>query len=324
MPGLLLISKLFQGSIPHGGGSGKDGNVSRNLTTRGREIPDLIEWLPSLTGIWRSVGINSEFNQFRLRKTSIVVYDSLMWLLAMLIVVFVVDILYMLPFDPVYSVVLLTLFSIAFLSLFVSTTIKVHKLYNSSIVKSEISERGSNETVLDQWVAIESISQAEIIIENLTLWVLIVAIEGYIVMLALVSNNSNSLQFFYERGSSAMAIATILPCVLFMVLKRVHFRGTVFVSVLILICNIFVFVYHGRVGDTIRFLLQFLFVEFVHLEYLRHSWHSFLTTRRLALILDENERLADEIKSNELRHMIGNVAHDLKTVSVWYCCSVDN
>ena len=41
----------------------------------------------------------------------------------------------------------------------------------------------------------------------------------------------------------------------------------------------------------------------------------FLTNRKLREILVENERLAEEMRANEMRHMIANVAHDLKTVS---------
>ena len=41
----------------------------------------------------------------------------------------------------------------------------------------------------------------------------------------------------------------------------------------------------------------------------------FLTNRKLKEILEENERMADAMHAEEMRHMIGNVAHDLKTVS---------
>lgn len=40
----------------------------------------------------------------------------------------------------------------------------------------------------------------------------------------------------------------------------------------------------------------------------------FHMTDQLSCLLEENERLADETHANELRHMLGNVAHDLKTV----------
>jgi hypothetical protein len=40
----------------------------------------------------------------------------------------------------------------------------------------------------------------------------------------------------------------------------------------------------------------------------------FLLTERMKYLLSENAKMSDEIHANEMRHMIGNVAHDLKTV----------
>lgn len=51
----------------------------------------------------------------------------------------------------------------------------------------------------------------------------------------------------------------------------------------------------------------------------------YLLHRQLEETLSENERMADELHANEMRSMIGNVAHDLKTVSAFtfnYCNTV--
>eukprot|EP01034_Spumella_vulgaris_P044660 gene44660-biopygen37992 len=45
----------------------------------------------------------------------------------------------------------------------------------------------------------------------------------------------------------------------------------------------------------------------------RQSMSLFLVSQNQENLLLENERLADETHATELRHMIGNVAHDLKT-----------
>ncbi len=42
---------------------------------------------------------------------------------------------------------------------------------------------------------------------------------------------------------------------------------------------------------------------------------SFLDQKKIQHLLEENERKADATHATEMRHMIGNVAHDLKTVS---------
>jgi hypothetical protein len=49
-----------------------------------------------------------------------------------------------------------------------------------------------------------------------------------------------------------------------------------------------------------------------------HDFSLFFLYEQMKQTLAENERKADEIHANEMRHMIGNVAHDLKTVSFPY------
>ncbi len=53
---------------------------------------------------------------------------------------------------------------------------------------------------------------------------------------------------------------------------------------------------------------------FVLLDLHTHNVAAFLTSYKLREILLEKERNADQAAATEMRHMIGNVAHDLKTV----------
>lgn len=46
------------------------------------------------------------------------------------------------------------------------------------------------------------------------------------------------------------------------------------------------------------------------------NFEMFLTARKLQTALDDNESMAAADRANELRHMIANVAHDLKTVRI--------
>jgi hypothetical protein len=48
---------------------------------------------------------------------------------------------------------------------------------------------------------------------------------------------------------------------------------------------------------------------------------NFIRHKKLQEALKENERIQQEDRATELRHMIGNVAHDLKTVSIPYLIS---
>ena len=50
-------------------------------------------------------------------------------------------------------------------------------------------------------------------------------------------------------------------------------------------------------------------------EYQRQNLATFILTEDLKFALEERERCAEETHASELRHMIANVAHDLKTVS---------
>ena len=50
-------------------------------------------------------------------------------------------------------------------------------------------------------------------------------------------------------------------------------------------------------------------------EYHRQKLSMYLLTQELQGVESRNERLEIEVKANELKHLIGNVAHDLKTVS---------
>jgi hypothetical protein len=65
-------------------------------------------------------------------------------------------------------------------------------------------------------------------------------------------------------------------------------------------------------------IIYFLLSTLILYEMQRQNLALFLMAQKLTHSLEENERLADETHATELRHMIGNVAHDLKTVSILY------
>ncbi|RYH29112.1 HAMP domain-containing histidine kinase [archaeon] len=54
------------------------------------------------------------------------------------------------------------------------------------------------------------------------------------------------------------------------------------------------------------------------MEVHRQSYALFFTHRKLSDALKERQQAADEENATEMRHMIANVAHDLKTVSLCY------
>jgi hypothetical protein len=60
--------------------------------------------------------------------------------------------------------------------------------------------------------------------------------------------------------------------------------------------------------------IAFIILSMIFYDLHRQRIQSFLTNIKLREILNERERNADAIHAMEMRHMIGNVAHDLKTV----------
>lgn len=73
------------------------------------------------------------------------------------------------------------------------------------------------------------------------------------------------------------------------------------------------------------FVTYVLVTAFIFYDWTKQTRRMFLLVKKLQNTLKENEALAVEAQALELRAMIGNVAHDLKTVSrIIQTCSVDN
>lgn len=58
-----------------------------------------------------------------------------------------------------------------------------------------------------------------------------------------------------------------------------------------------------------------VFSLFIIIDISSQNLHMFFINRKLREMMEANERMAEQVKQNELRSMIANVAHDLKTVS---------
>jgi hypothetical protein len=74
----------------------------------------------------------------------------------------------------------------------------------------------------------------------------------------------------------------------------------------------------GSIQTLSAGLCYICFCLFMIYEYKRQNLSKFLLAQNLQLAIEENERMSDELHANEMSHMIGNVAHDLKTVSFAY------
>jgi signal transduction histidine kinase len=116
-----------------------------------------------------------------------------------------------------------------------------------------------------------------------------------------------------------LPIETLILLMLLPMTFCVAFRGTPFkvqlVSWVIAVAAMFSTAAFVRINQNLPYLLVYVPTSlFVIYESERQNKVIYLITERLSHLLEENERLADETHANELRHMVGNVAHDLRTV----------
>lgn len=127
--------------------------------------------------------------------------------------------------------------------------------------------------------------------------------------------DSDSCYYSTVLAVQAMLIVTGLPSTLFISIKSTRLP-TMLLMLLVNMCVVLgMLIYTNKLR---AFGVVFIFIvlsAFVLFEYYRQSMSAFLLTHRLHRTLLLNEQLSKEMQNNELRHIIGNVAHDLKTVS---------
>lgn len=108
--------------------------------------------------------------------------------------------------------------------------------------------------------------------------------------------------------------------ILFMVLFRDVRTGVMMLSWLESCIFLFASLYINRARAFFPTVATFIFISlFVLLESARHHVSLYYVTVQLKAALKENETMTSQMHATEMRHMIANVAHDLKTVSHPLC-----
>lgn len=118
----------------------------------------------------------------------------------------------------------------------------------------------------------------------------------------------------YGLPVDSMIAVMLIPLTFCVVLRGTHFSVhlTTWALTLGFLLATAAFV---RIDQNISFFAIYAPTSLILLyESERQNKVIFLVTDKLSYLLLENERLADETHANELRHMVGNVAHDLRTV----------
>ena len=76
------------------------------------------------------------------------------------------------------------------------------------------------------------------------------------------------------------------------------------------------YIINGTVCKILPFVFLYALTSYaIMIDAYKQYLLFFLISRKLRTTLETNIRLADQNKAAEMRHMIANVAHDLKTVS---------
>jgi signal transduction histidine kinase len=118
----------------------------------------------------------------------------------------------------------------------------------------------------------------------------------------------------YHIPEGLMALLLVYPILLSMIIKSVKSETVFFSWALSVGSLIALFVVHDYRLSLPTFI-SISCISFLKLyEFQRQKISMFFLSQKLRGIQTENERLEKENRASELRHLIGNVAHDLKTV----------
>ena len=112
----------------------------------------------------------------------------------------------------------------------------------------------------------------------------------------------------------------MFPFILSIIVKGVKWEYVGLSFVMVVAVNFFTMFYFDLTKSLATFCLFIPICMLAMYENQKQSVHCFLLAQSQQNLIEENERLAAETHANELRSMIGNVAHDLKTVSLSSLC----
>lgn len=110
-------------------------------------------------------------------------------------------------------------------------------------------------------------------------------------------------------------MAMLIPIVYSTTVRGAHFRSTMFLWCMTL-GSLVVSLLLARATEAIFFVVVYVpFSLYILVESRRQNYCLFFTHHMLQETLREREKAVDAANALEMRHMIANVAHDLKTVS---------
>ena len=288
---------------------------------------------------------NEEFQEFRLHDGSNSVYLLMLLLFVILIVMSIIPMTTVFP--PIPFTKCLVLYYIVALFVVISLAmLKIVSVVRYLLYGSEDNENHNEEMSLrkkrkrkqyhDENSAIASIQhylqqvdprvkavdqsgRIQGYLEVLCATMVVGGLVLYCAYMVVLTHNygvvGRDLPNVHSLPEGLVAASVLMPLLLYMVFKQLHFRHALILIVGAFSASMVLSGIYSLNVTVPRGIMGVITSLFMLCEYHRQCWHSFLISNRLMKSLDENTRLAEEVKANELRHMIGNVAHDLKTVS---------
>lgn len=134
-----------------------------------------------------------------------------------------------------------------------------------------------------------------------------------------VNNNWNCNPVGLSKGISGETsiIIMIIPIMYSISVRGAHFEFAMFLWFMTVGTLLFSIIYPGATNG-ILFVTYYCIGSLAALvEARRNNLFLFFTHQKLQEFLQAKEKAADAANAEEMRHMIGNVAHDLKTVSAY-------
>lgn len=120
----------------------------------------------------------------------------------------------------------------------------------------------------------------------------------------------------HKMNDAFMIAALVFPSSLPMIVQSFTFRNQVISWLMAVFINAFCIVYYNLYESAIDFLFYTPFSMIVLYGSRRQQLTVFLLSRKQRALLEENKRLMKASYAAEMKSLIGNMAHDLKTVSL--------
>lgn len=113
----------------------------------------------------------------------------------------------------------------------------------------------------------------------------------------------------------ALVFVILVPLACAIILRETHMRIIVSAYSL-LICLMSVAVARGKIRRErlVTVICLVVLAAIIVYSHQKQNVRTFVAQEQLSAVIKQNEEMTEELRANELRHMIGNVAHDLKTV----------